>query len=378
MATRSGVGNHAMITEYCGSSIAISSASLGDDSVSVHHPKCLPIKIMNCISIVSPTTCHSFNNSDYEIGDNFQNHLIIVEFVHNFTTIMNCSVFFVYDDMPLEHNIRTMDIRFRQLNETKHSHRISGNVGYQRGKPVIASRYVPYKAISDHNNLILEYFHPNHTRNDVLKLPSFRQKICRLDNETFQTIDFGHDVFVRCDVRLDDDEASLTAVSNFTQVCNDFQTKIYFFLMHNVGMTENHTATTVVSEFGNPINETEKWLAVESNLYRNTDEESVEGHFDRDDSETEFSCRNMVLSVRYAFSYGMVQVGEVRRQSVIRNVRLDLGTRLDLKFRLGEEMNVPIFVDVMFFDATVRSTAALTSARTIGAVAASMMLLIVL
>lgn len=374
LATRRGVGNHAMMMEYCGSTMATSYASVDDVSMSTHHPKCLPIKIFNCIGIVSPTTCHSFNDSDFEIADNLQHHQIIVDFVHNFTTILNCSVFFVYDDSSLGHNIRMMDIRFRQVNETWRSHRVSGNLGYQRGKPVIATRYVPFNATSDQTKLILDYFHPNQTRNDVLKLPSFRQNICRLDNITFQTIDFGHDVYVRCDVRLDDDEASITGDSNFTQVCAGFQTKINFFLMHNIRMKENHTAdiATVVSEFGNPLNETDKWLAIESNLYRNADDEPVEGHFDRDVSETEFSCRNMVLSVRYAFIYGVVQVGEVRRQSVIRNVRLDLGTRLDLKFRMGEEMNVPIFVDVMFFDASVRSTA---SVLTMGGFAASMILL---
>lgn len=379
LATRRGVGNHAMMMEYCGSSMATSSAFVDESSEGAHHPKCLPIKIFNCFRIVSSATCHSFNDSDYEIADNFQNHEIIVDFVHNFTTIMNCSVFFVYDDRSLGHTIRLMDIRFRQVNETRHSRRVSGNVGYQRGKPVIATRYIPFSATSDQTKLILDYFHPNHTRNDLLKLPSFRQNICRLDNTTFQTIDFGHDVYVRCDVQLDDDAANLTAVSNFTQVCAGFQTKINFFLMHNIRMKENRTAeiATVVSEFGNPVNDTGKWLAIESNLYRNGDEETIEGHFDRDDSETEFSCRNMVLSVRYAFVYGVVQVGEVRRQSVIRNVRLEIGTRLDLKFRLGEKMNVPIFVDVMFFDATVRSNAAMASALTFG-VSASIMLLTML
>lgn len=381
LATRRGVGNHAMMMEYCGSSMATSLASVDDSSVgSPHHPKCLPIKIFNCFSIVSSTTCHSFNDSDFEIADNFQNHEITVDFVHNFTTIMNCSVFFVYDDSSLGHNIRMMDIRFRQVNETRHSHRVSGNLGYKRGLPVIATRYAPFNATSEQSTLILDYFHPNHSVNDVLKLPSFRQNICHLDNITFQTIDFGHDVYVRCDVRLDDDDASISAVSNFTQVCAGFQTKINFYLMHNIRMKENQTAeiVTVVSEFGNPLNESDKWLAIESNLYRGADDGPVEGHFDRDDSETEFSCRNMVLSVRYTFIYGVVQVGEVRRQSVMRKVRLDLGTRLDLKFRLGEEMNVPIFVDVMFFDGTVRSTAAVTSVLTIGGFAVSMMLLIIL
>lgn len=353
LSTRRGIGNHAMMAEYCTSDIALTT------SINSHR-NCIPIQVFECVETVTATKCHKFNETEYSFDENTPNGRIIIDIIHNFTNILNSSVYFMYEDSndmvnkeisAKRNTIEKVIVRFKQVNETLYGHRVSGNIGYKLGEPIIVSRYVPYN-VSVPDTSILDYFHENRTSRSFLRLPKFLQNICELNNLTYEPINFGHDLYIKCDVMLDEDSLpAISTESNFTDVCLTFQKRIFFYLINGLEQKENETKFTdvVVSEFGNPVNMSKHWGTIDLNV---DEEHQILGHFDKDESEVEFTCRNMVLNVKYEFMYGRITVGTVKHQFIVRQSRITFGTRLDLKFRIGEEMKVPTFLDVMFYDLT--------------------------
>lgn len=333
--------NEAMMLEHC----------TGADN------HCLEIQIFDCFETVSRNNCMRFNST--EIDETvWLNKEIKIQFRHNFTNILNCTAFLIYvrNDVVLPTTfIHSVKIQFRQANESMANiHRISGNIGYMQGKPIITAKMIPLNTSNDDTDApkILDYFHPNKTfSNDehFMKIPAIKQNVCVLTNLTYDIIRFGENLFLTCDVALDE---NVTTESNFTVVCATLQRKIFAFILNEYIGSNDTTIIGVsskVSEFGNPRNDSNYWIDV--NL-RHGIVDAVEGKYEPDDNGNEFTCKNMILSVNFEFLYASLRVGTFDHQNLIRNVDVVFGTRVDLKFKLNETVVVPIFLDVMFVDLT--------------------------
>lgn len=338
------IGNHAMMMEHC--------TDLN------HH--CIEIQIFDCFDSISKDSCFSLNST--EIDQNWINKEIVIQFRHNFTNILNCTAFLVYtENTPISAMVHSIKIQFLQINESMISiHKISGNIGYLQGKSIITAKLIPFNASGNADNapMVLDYFHPNKTFiNDehFMKMPTIKGNLCALNNMTYETIKFGENIYLTCDVLLDGN-LNVTVESNFTEICSLLQKKIFSFLINDVQPNGNDTSwasvTIKISEFGNPKNITDHWLDV--NL-RHGIVDPVQSKFDRDDNPNEFICQNMILSLKYEFMYASLRVGSFDHQNLIKKIDLVFGTRVDLKFNLNEPVKVPIFADVMFIDLTTNS-----------------------
>lgn len=378
LPTRRGIGNHAMMTEYCSSSLPTlertDETSSPPETPKLPHlpPSCLPVQLMDCVKDISSASCRPviFNDSSPAYFDaNFINRLVVVQFMHNFTTITNCSVFFVWSHNDEIDNFQTQRIAIEFVQaaanntDKQRHHEVSGNLGYLPGRPVIVGRMVPFNETVSSDATLLDYFHHNHSASSHhLRIPSFHRGECRLDNFTYETIDFERNLFVQCRIPLNSDDSNegngvVAADSNFTAVCMRFQRKIDSYLLHGMLRYENQTFHNVpkLSMYGNPMNDTGKWLDFDIDLMiihdvDGDDETLVSGHLEDGD----FTCQNMVLNVAYEFYYGIVHVGSVPKQRLLHGGRLMLGTKLDLKFRLDadDQMKVPIRLSVQFVDVT--------------------------
>ncbi|XP_037045037.1 tectonic-like isoform X1 [Bradysia coprophila] len=331
--------NEAMMLEHC----------TGADN------HCLEIQMVDCFQAVSRNNCMRFNST--EIDETiWLNKEIIIQFRHNFTNILNCTAFLVYirNDIAMPSTlVHSVKIQFLQANESMANiHRISGNIGYMQGKPVITAKMIPLNETNDDSPKILDYFHPNKTfSNDehFMKIPAIRQNVCVLTNHTYDIIRFGENLFLTCDVALDE---NVTTESNFTIICSTLQQKIFSFILNEYTGSNDTNGVGVsskVSEFGNPKNDSNYWI--NANL-RHGIVDAVEGKYEPDDSGNEFTCKNMILSINFEFLYASLRVGTFDRQNLIKNVDFVFGTRVDLKFNLNETVKVPIFLDVMFIDLT--------------------------
>lgn len=322
---------------------------------------CLDIEMVDCFDTVSRDTCVRFNST--EIDDTkWLNREILIQFRHNFTNILNCTAILIYsseDVMPPTTLIHSVKIQFLQANESMaNMHRISGNIGYMQGKPIITATMIPFNAslmVDENSPKILDYFHPNKTfSNDehFMKVPAIRKTNCVVTNLTYDIIRFGENLFLTCDVALDEKIVNVTMESNFTEICSTLQRKIFTFMLNEYqesNSTKDIFLAAKISEFGNPKNDSNYWTNV--NLKHGI-VDAVQSKYEPDDNGNEFICQNMILSVSFEFLYASLRVGSFEYQNLIKSVDVVFGTRVDLKFHLNETIKVPIFLDVMFHDLT--------------------------
>jgi B9 domain-containing protein 2/tectonic-1/3 len=275
---------------------------------------------------------------------------IIINVVHNFTNINRVDVLFFFEDVKYEHTWQKIRVKF--VTEAEINGRISsGNLGYRTdARPVIVSKLIH---ISDKDSpRILSYFNET-VANTTLKLPKTKNGICTLDTTTFDQINFNENTMTRCNVLY---RKNLTAESNFTEICMDFQSTIFGHLLngHEVNATD---LNLFVSEFGNPVNKTKHWPRMKP---RNFVNENITASFS--DSGA-FTCRQMIINLKYHFYFAKLTVGSVRHQFLIKGGDVIFGPRVDLQFNLDEDISVPIFIQVQFFDLTSTSSSpAVTSA----------------
>lgn len=318
---------------------------------------CLEIQMFDCFGVVSRDKCVRFNST--EIEEIWMNKEIVLQFRHNFTNILNCTAFLVYTSGETVSTswIHSVKIQFLQANESMvNIHSVSGNIGYMQGKPIITTKMIPLNVTSDDENSpkVLDYFHPNKTfSNDehFMKIPAIQKNFCVLTNLTYDTIRFGENLFLSCDVSLDEN-LNVTTDSNFTEICSMLQRKIFRFMLNEYQQgngTNDICLVTKISEFGNPKNDSKHWT--NANLKHGI-VDAVQSTYERDDNANEFVCRNVILSMSYEFLYASLRVGSFEHQNLVKAVDLVFGTRVDLKFNLNEPIKVPIFVDVMFIDLT--------------------------
>lgn len=87
---------------------------------------CTETDIYHCIETISLRTCkqdtNSTSSSSPEFGENFISNEISMQIHHNFTNILNVTVFFVYHelntDIPTTHIVQTINVEYLELNET--------------------------------------------------------------------------------------------------------------------------------------------------------------------------------------------------------------------------------------------------------------------
>lgn len=337
---------------------------------------CIEIHTYHCNDIISQKSCTSDTNTTMspEFGDGFVANDISIQFHHNFTDILNCTVFFVYHDLSGDGHsgkiMRTIHIKYLELNEsfaTRDAHQVSGNIGYLHHKPIIITKYLrPNETNPDEMHVpllagVLAYFH-NETEctNDehYLKLPNIQGNgNCILNNFTFQTINFGENMIVKCNLPLEPsifNETNLanTDIRNNTHLCRTFQTTIFDHLLHrfeleNPNVTIYNRFNVFVSEMGNPRNDSIHWMD-----FRIFGAPNIEEIIAIDSSSsTAFTCSNMILNIRYEFFYGNMMFGNAPNQALIKMAHIRFGQRLNLKFKLDDDMlKVPLYMDVMFYD----------------------------
>uniref|UniRef100_A0A182WLW1 Tectonic-1-3 N-terminal domain-containing protein n=1 Tax=Anopheles minimus TaxID=112268 RepID=A0A182WLW1_9DIPT len=254
---------------------------------------------------------------------------------------------------------------------------ISGNIGYLFGKPLIvshleleANRTIMPEETSSGNppRRMLAYF-TNGTR---LPDASFRQRIpisrrnrCVLTEEYHQTIDFGTDRFHRCNyIPPDLSNQTTGSVQNYTKFCRDLQVGLYGQLLHGIepavsaSRVEGYDKLNLyVSKYGNPINRTGEWVRVRSTNVILEAEPGSESSPNTDTTDSYFTCSNMLINVEYRYYYARTRVRDVRHQAIVHDAEIVFGPRVNLRFRLDEEIRVPIFIQVQFFDLTSSSVA---------------------
>lgn len=337
---------------------------------------CTVADIYHCIETISLRTCkpdtNATSSSMPEFGENFIADELSIQIHHNFTNILNVTVFFVYhefnSDNPTAHVVQKISLEYLELNETfatRDVHQVSGNIGYLLHKPVIVSKLIRQNQSVSENNVqtvaVLSYFH-NETNctNDghYLKLPEIEANgDCVINNFTFQTINFGERTRTKCNVILapidSNDTDTANVEQNNTHICRAFQRKIFDYLLYDFEL-ENVNASIYsrfnirISEMGNPKNDSEHWIDVITMRAPSLDEILATGG---SNGGSEFTCTNMILGVRYEFFYGTMLVGKISNQALIKLAQIQFGNRLNLKFKLDDDvLKVPIYIDVMFYD----------------------------
>lgn len=342
---------------------------------------CTTIEIYHCVETISLRNCKQDTNltssSAPEFADNFVSNELSIQIHHNFTNILNVTVFLVYHELNSEsqptHIVQKISVEYLELNETfatRDAYQVSGNIGYLHHSPIIVTKHIHQNQTTTDNtdkvDDILAYFHneTNCTNDDhYMKLPAIgANDDCVVNNYTFQRIDFGENVRMKCNVALTTIELNETDIlssetvppeQNKTEICIVFQKKIIKYLLPHFEL-ENPNSTTYsrfnnfVSEMGNPKNDTNYWHDFKTIRPPNLDEIVAVGGTN---GASEFTCMNMVLAVRYEFFYGTALVGKVSNQPLIRVAQIQFGNRLNLKFKLDDdESKVPIYIDVMFYD----------------------------
>lgn len=341
------------MTEYC--------TDTNDD--------CLSISMYECRLKISTETCHQITNETQttDIWTHGLNTKMMIAIWHNFTHLQNSSIFFVHTQREPSAStlVYQTEIKFLQINESLfYNHpTISGNIGYILGKPLIIST----TTLTNESETIFTYFNDKDESDwHTIRLPKIRQNLCVLskgDQSTYETINFGENLFMKCDGMLTEKNGlvlPLTIESNFTAICQQFQEEIFHYLMNDIRQKENEThwenIVTFLSTHGNPQNKSDDWIRIELtekslNMIGGR-EQNVVGIFDKDISEGEFLCTNMILNVRYEFLYGRLTVNGVRNQQIVKRAFIEFGNRVDLRFKFDEEIRVPIYIDVMFLDLT--------------------------
>lgn len=344
---------------------------------------CTDAQIYHCTNTISMRTCEQDINSTSspmqtpEFGENFISDELSIQIHHNFTHILNVTVFFVYHEFnvgnPTANVVQKITVEYLELNETfatRDVHQVSGNIGYLPHKPIIVSKFIRLNESIDVNTVqiggILEYFYneTNCTNDDhYLKVPAVASNgDCFINNFTFQSINFGENSRIKCNAVLqptefnetDSSERPLSIEQNNTHICREFQRKIFNNLLHHFEL-EDFNSTVYnrfnnrISEMGNPRNDTQYWIEFRTIRPPNFDE--IVAASVTSNGATEFTCTNMILGVRYEFFYGTMMVGKVSNLALIKAAQIQFGNRVNLKFKLDEDMiKAPIYIDVMFYD----------------------------
>lgn len=335
---------------------------------------CINIHTYHCNEIISQQSCHTNTNitMSTEFGDNFIANEISIQFHHNFTTILNCTVFVVYHDLSgdghFDKIMRTIHLKYFELNEsfaTQDVHRVSGNIGYLHHKPIILTKYLRLNETNADGmpvsllvaGVLAHFNNETNCTNDehYLKLPNIQSNgNCILNNFTFQTVNFGENMIVKCNLPLEPLNTFNETVRNNTHHCRTIQITIFDHLLHRFEL-ENPNATiynhfnVFVSEMGNPQNDSVHWMD-----FRIFDAPNIEEiiAIDGVSSSTEFTCSNMILSVRYEFFYANMMYGNVPNQALIKMAQIRFGQRvhLNIKYDDNNMVKVPLYMDVMFYD----------------------------
>ncbi|XP_055311267.1 tectonic-like isoform X1 [Sitodiplosis mosellana] len=340
---------------------------------------CTDAQIYHCVDTISMRTCKQDTNSTSsmpEFDENFICDELSIQIHHNFTNILNVTVFFVYHefnvDNPTAHVVQKISLEYLELNETfatRDVHQVSGNIGYLPHKPIIVSKLIRLNESVDVNTKrvgrLLAYFHneTNCTNDDhYLKVPVIESNgDCVINNVTFQSINFGENSRIKCNVILtltefnetDSSEQPLSLEQNNTHICRAFQRKIFNHFLHrfeleDVNSTIYNRFTNRVSEMGNPRNNTQYWFEFRTIRPPSFDDIVAASVAN---GAMEFTCTNMILGVRYEFFYGSMMVGKVSNQALIKAGQIQFGNRVNLKFKLDEDvLKAPIYIDVMFYD----------------------------
>ncbi|XP_049542842.1 tectonic [Anopheles darlingi] len=297
-------------------------------------------------------------------------------FRHNFTDLLavDATLFCERDNGASESDYgwQRITVRFEAQPSRNVSYSVSGNLGYLRQKPLIVTHYElpstnstnpvfgdgvpeirPSEPTKQPMKTILAYF-TNGTRlpdeTFRIRLPVSRRNRCQLSEKIHETIDFGVDSWHRCNY-----VPSMQAINdtkgndarNYTTFCRGLQERLYALLLPGILSDDRYDhANLYVSKYGNPVNRTADWIPLRTvNAISETQpggEETVE----------HFTCRNMHINVDYRFYYAIERVQEVRHQAIVHDGEIVFGPRVNLRFRLDEEIRIPIFVQVQFFDLT--------------------------
>uniref|UniRef100_A0A182SEB8 Tectonic domain-containing protein n=1 Tax=Anopheles maculatus TaxID=74869 RepID=A0A182SEB8_9DIPT len=198
-----------------------------------------------------------------------------------------------------------------------------------------------------------------------LRIPISRQNRCVLTENDHQTINFGTDLFHRCNyIPPNLTNQTSGSVQNYTKFCQDLQAGLYAQLLHgiypDISSSEGKSYDKLnlyLSKYGNPINRTTDWIRVRSTNVILDTEPGSEAPASTDTTESYFTCSNMLINVEYRLYYARTRVREVRHQAIVHDGEIVFGPRVNLRFRLDEEIRVPIFIQVQFFDLTSSSVA---------------------
>uniref|UniRef100_A0A182Y0T2 Tectonic-1-3 N-terminal domain-containing protein n=1 Tax=Anopheles stephensi TaxID=30069 RepID=A0A182Y0T2_ANOST len=312
-----------------------------------------------------------------------------IEFYHNYTNLQRVHMKLLcrpYPDRSSDEDIyvevvwQRITVKFivsTPPSKGNSTRAVSGNIGYLVGKPLIVSHqeFPPNGTLppgetppENRPNRMLAYF-TNGTRlpdaSFRLRFPVSRRNRCVLTETDHQTVDFGTDVFHRCNyIPPDLFNQTTGSVQNYTKFCHELQAGLYAQLLHGIypdvtsaGGKSYDKLNLYLSKYGNPINRTTDWVRVRSTNVILDAEPGAEAPSSSttDTIESYFTCSNMLINVEYRFYYARTRVRDVRHQAIVHDAEIVFGPRVNLRFRLDEEVRVPLFIQVQFFDLTSSS-----------------------
>uniref|UniRef100_A0A8D8MT87 Tectonic n=2 Tax=Culex pipiens TaxID=7175 RepID=A0A8D8MT87_CULPI len=280
-----------------------------------------------------------------------------IRFVHNYTHLTAMETRLLCGSIDLEQDTvwQRISVEFKRKDEEKFSRKVSGNSGYLLGKPVLVTRLqIPENDTAEEKRskkYMLSYF-TNGTRDPDetfrLKLPKSRRNHCVLDDQFHHQVLFGESLWTKCNYSP---QLNVSIESNLTLFCQQLQTNINDLLLHNLTPTSSdyNSLNLYLSKYGNPVNRSSDWIQLNSQNYINEPVTASSANSQL------FSCNNMLLNVKYQFYHGKATVRHVPHQSVLQEAELVFGPRVNLQFTMDEEIRVPIYVQVQFFDLTAAS-----------------------
>ncbi|XP_055626273.1 tectonic [Toxorhynchites rutilus septentrionalis] len=251
---------------------------------------------------------------------------------------------------------QSVRIEFKRRNENHFSRQVSGNLGYLKGKPLIVSRrLIPANASLEERKQSKKYmlgYFTNGTRAPDetfrLRLPKSRKNRCVLNDQMHHNVLFGENIWSKCNFYP---QLNVTTESNFTEICLNLQEEINSLLLRDVALQLREKTSEMLnlylSKYGNPVNRSLDWVQFRA---LNVIDEKVTASWSQ--PAAFFKCNSMLINVNYHIFHGRTTVRNVPRQHVAQEAEIVLGPRVDLQFPLDEEIRVPLFAQVQFFDLT--------------------------
>ncbi|XP_030377673.1 tectonic [Scaptodrosophila lebanonensis] len=283
---------------------------------------------------------------------------------HNYTHILNAKLVLkeepshpneleLWQDYVVEYVLGNgTDVELKPSHAEKPT---SGPLGYLQGSPVLLAKLVPQN--DSELPQILDYYHENAGAGHWLSLftKQSRGGNCRRSPEKRHAAQYGVDIAKQCLLRMEGENDLLLLSKNYTDYCQRLQAEIWAQLLpqncHNLA----DISQIFISQLGRP--QRDKWLPLQLH-YEGEDAGPPPVRGDYNEEQRTFSCRNMLLSVRYEFHVAAMTLlqGQVAHQRLVQHASLVLGERHDLEFDGGEEqVEVPLAVSVMFYDAQRKS-----------------------